>query len=821
MEQTNQRLEHGQVTRASKRIKLDEQGSSWASASIQLSHDDYTIGWICALPIEFAAATAMLDQVHPQLPNIGNDNNNYVLGQICDHNIVIACLPSGTYGTTSAATVAIMMVSSFIQIRFALMVGIGGGVPSKNADIRLGDVVVGTPSRDFDGVVQYDVGKSLQDGSFQRTGTTNRPPALILTALSSLQSSHMLDDSRIPEYLSEMVARHPSLSTEFTNRGQQQDQLFEAQYEHIGGEATCDLCDRRWLVARPPRARKDPVIHYGTIASCDQVIKSGNFRDKLASEWGILCFEMEAAGLMDRLPSLVIRGICDYADSHKNKQWQRYAAATAAAYAKELLSVIPGTRNSQASTASTATTILSDQLSGAENLSLTGDLNVQAAILRYNTGLLVQRLQAAHSELGLHQLGVLPEPTNDRSLSVLTNNNDTFLPALFAQLAGSNYRQQRFTGLSNASNFHENSPSSLANEADPNHPRHRGDFKIALLCALPLEADAVKAAFDKRWDDDGDTFGKAPRDQNAYSTGKIGRHNVVLAHMPAIGKEAAASVAANLRSSFQGVQLAIVVGICGGVPTTSAGDDIFLGDVVISEGIITHDFGRQYPDHFARKDNILDSLGRPNAEIRSVLAKLKSRWDHKNLEAKVNRYIPILQRVLDGTSLYPGASQDKLFLSSYRHKHQRLFGCDLCEACSHKTDPVCDEAVSSTCEQLNCGDDESVLRVRLSKSGANDAANELTSYEPKVHFGLVASGDVVMKSGEDRDQIARKGKVIAFEMEGAGVGDTLPCLIIKGVCDYADCHKSKKWQNYAAVSAAACMKAFLGSWITNANSVFM
>lgn len=264
-----------------------------------------------------------------------------------------------------------------------------------------------------------------------------------------------------------------------------------------------------------------------------------------------------------------------------------------------------------------------------------------------------------------------------------------------------------------------------------------------------------------------------------------------------------------------------MVGICGGVPTTSTGDDIFLGDIVISEGIIPHDFGSKYPDHFARKDNILDSLGRPNAEIRAVLAKLKSRWDHKNLEAKVNRYIPILQRVLGETSLYPGASHDNLFLSSYRHKHQRLFGCDLCEACSHKTDPVCDEAVSLTCEQLNCGDDESVLRARLSKSGANGAANELNSYEPKVHFGLVASGDVVMKSGEDRDQIAGEEKVIAFEMEGAGVWDTLPCLIIKGVCDYADSHKSKRWQNYAAVSAAACMKAFLESWITNDNSTFM
>jgi hypothetical protein len=49
---------------------------------------------------------------------------------------------------------------------------------------------------------------------------------------------------------------------------------------------------------------------------------------------------MEAAGLMDNFPCLVIRGICDYSDTHKKKNWQPYAAATAAAYAKELLGVI-------------------------------------------------------------------------------------------------------------------------------------------------------------------------------------------------------------------------------------------------------------------------------------------------------------------------------------------------------------------------------------------------------------------------------------------------------------------------------------------------
>ena len=70
-------------------------------------------------------------------------------------------------------------------------------------------------------------------------------------------------------------------------------------------------------------------------------MRNGIDRDRISRELGgVLCFEMEAAGLMNTFPCLVIRGICDYSDSHKNKDWQAYAAATAAAYAKELLGEI-------------------------------------------------------------------------------------------------------------------------------------------------------------------------------------------------------------------------------------------------------------------------------------------------------------------------------------------------------------------------------------------------------------------------------------------------------------------------------------------------
>jgi nucleoside phosphorylase len=142
----------------------------------------------------------------------------------------------------------------------------------------------------------------------------------------------------------------------------------------------------------------------------------------------------------------------------------------------------------------------------------------------------------------------------------------------------------------------------------PSQPRDRGDFEVAIICALQSEADAVEALFDKSWGNDGEMYGKAPGDTNAYTTGMIGLHNVVLAHMPKIGKKSAASVASSFRSSFGGIKLALLVGICGGVPQGNDGEEILLGDVIISDGLIEYDFGRQYPDKFARKDTLGQSV---------------------------------------------------------------------------------------------------------------------------------------------------------------------------------------------------------------------
>jgi nucleoside phosphorylase len=249
-----------------------------------------------------------------------------------------------------------------------------------------------------------------------------------------------------------------------------------------------------------------------------------------------------------------------------------------------------------------------------------------------------------------------------------------------------------------------------------------------------------------------------------------------------MGKASAAAVAANCRASFPNIKLALIVGVCGVVPfRPSSGEtaETVLGDVIVSDGVVQYDLGRRLPEKFVVKDTLQEILGRPNTEIRALLAKLRGLRGRKMLQGKMTDYMGVLRGEPGLAAVYPGAAQDKLFEAMYRHVRD-----------------------GKSCEECGC-DGKLVQRTRLEQDDG----------QPAVHFGLIASGDTVMKSGEDRDDIAQQAGAIGFEMEGAGVWDIFPSVVIKGACDYADSHKTKAWQRYAAATAAACMKAFLDYWV--------
>lgn len=312
--------------------------------------DIYTVGWICAITTEFVAAQALLDEEHTSpKPVAPHDNNNYELGRIGEHNVVIALLPDGDYGTVSAASVARDMLHSFPNIRIGLMVGIGGGVPSVKHDIRLGDIVVSAPQAGYGGVLQYDFGKTIQCQEFQATRFLNQPPPVLRTAISGLKAQYEIKGHQFHNTIQAALEKTPKLRKKYNQPDPETDRLYRADVVHppeAEVEASClTTCGTDACLLVPRQARDElednPRIHYGLVASGNRVMKDAILRDKLGKEENVLCFEMEAAGLMNHFPCLVIRGICDYSDTHKNKVWQGYAAMTAAAYAKDLLMRIP------------------------------------------------------------------------------------------------------------------------------------------------------------------------------------------------------------------------------------------------------------------------------------------------------------------------------------------------------------------------------------------------------------------------------------------------------------------------------------------------
>ncbi|RAH58809.1 Pfs, NACHT and ankyrin domain protein [Aspergillus piperis CBS 112811] len=274
----------------------------------------YTLAWICALPEEYDVAIAILDEIHglPQNQPL-EDKNAYLLGRIGAHNVVMVCLPAGRMGTTAAAIVAENLCQTFRSVKYGFLVGIGGGVPGSGRDIRLGDVVVSVPGGGYGGVVQYD----LADESVYQ-GPLNSPPEKLLSYVTLLS----------------ILMRSPRVA----------GNCFREQLELLGEEFEYPvrLEDRLFCSGKK---RKDtlPVVHLGTIASGNTVVGDGVTRDTINHRFGnsILCFEMEAAGVMNTLPCLVVRGISDYADSRKNDEWRPRAIAAACSYAKALILQIP------------------------------------------------------------------------------------------------------------------------------------------------------------------------------------------------------------------------------------------------------------------------------------------------------------------------------------------------------------------------------------------------------------------------------------------------------------------------------------------------
>ncbi|KAG9254073.1 nucleoside phosphorylase domain-containing protein [Emericellopsis atlantica] len=301
----------------------------------------YAIGWICAVATEFVAARLVLDAEHGQPQYLAPcDTNQYCLGSIGDHNVVITVLPEARYrhGTSAAATVVTNMLNSFPNVRIGLAVGLGVGASNETKDIRLGDIVVSTSRADENGDLHYDCGKFLQNKPFERARMLHRSPTVLRTAIAGLRADHEINGHLIEEVIEDTLTKYSNLRRKY-GRPSEESESHHIRPDHC--TEGCALPTGDGFLTSPDRDEDDRImIHYGTINSSNRLMRDAKTRDRVSTEENILCFEKEAALLMDLLPCVAIRGICGYSNSPPNQDWQRYAALVAAAYAKELLLVM-------------------------------------------------------------------------------------------------------------------------------------------------------------------------------------------------------------------------------------------------------------------------------------------------------------------------------------------------------------------------------------------------------------------------------------------------------------------------------------------------
>ncbi|KAF2226746.1 nucleoside phosphorylase domain-containing protein [Elsinoe ampelina] len=269
---------------------------------------DYTAVIVCARPVEIAAMRGMLDQEHT---STGLDKGTYVLGSIGGHNIVLASL--GASGMNDANATVLQVLHDFSSIRFGLLVG-------SEAEYRAKASTSGLVMLWSEVIVDRDVG---------------HPPKMLTDAVERVHSSHLMGGDTIYDQLDHLLSRRPGMRTRFGKPPKENDKLFMPGYQHEG-EGSCVDCDKAQVISRPARLDDIPNVFCGTVGLTNATTRESHIREDLSGR-GILCIDRELTGLVQSFPCLAVRGICDYADSHKYHDWHGYAAATAAAYARALL----------------------------------------------------------------------------------------------------------------------------------------------------------------------------------------------------------------------------------------------------------------------------------------------------------------------------------------------------------------------------------------------------------------------------------------------------------------------------------------------------
>lgn len=345
------------------------------------SVEAYSIACIVYHQHERTAAGAILDERHHEPHGFNaqkhsDDLLSYSWGRIGHHCIVIVSISASIQQSTNTEVIVRCLRASLPHIRLGLILGTASGLPGERInrngesvsrrDIRLGDVVVATHCSGADsicsGVVQFDSDATGDHPSLERRVDLPDMPVILRSALMTLQSEHELDGSKVSEIIETTFQRFPNITKTYRNPGIEMewdeqesdsesdsddessftpDRLFKASYVHAGGD-NCGSCQSSEEVKRKKRKIAGPKIHFGTAILFKAAVKTASVRDRIVEmleerSINALCIDSETFGLPEDFPCLLIKGICNYGDEHRSDRWQKFAALSAAAFARELL----------------------------------------------------------------------------------------------------------------------------------------------------------------------------------------------------------------------------------------------------------------------------------------------------------------------------------------------------------------------------------------------------------------------------------------------------------------------------------------------------
>lgn len=244
----------------------------------------YIVAWIVATPQELAAVTALLIKKHErplQFEPNESDPNSYEWGEVEHTDIVVVSPKEGRGGEGPAATAAARLLSSLPWIKFAVLVGVGSGIPRADRDIRLGDVVISLSSKDSGGFTQHDRTEGTDHGVWGQRRSLQPPPDVLVHAVNRLRTVHERQGPDfIVRYLDGMIDDNPNMGKQihdpgYVYQGPENDRLFEATYDHAAeSDDACTGCDSSRQVQREERDTEAPNIHYGLIASGGSMLKN-------------------------------------------------------------------------------------------------------------------------------------------------------------------------------------------------------------------------------------------------------------------------------------------------------------------------------------------------------------------------------------------------------------------------------------------------------------------------------------------------------------------------------------------------------------------